>query len=112
MLLSDARSKLMNESASIDCSVICDTPAGPVVLVLTVSEGATVADALGLARAQLGETLVDWQQARVGVWGQESARDRVLASGDRVEVYRLLPNDPKVARRQRAKGARLRRPGR
>jgi putative ubiquitin-RnfH superfamily antitoxin RatB of RatAB toxin-antitoxin module len=58
-------------------------------------------------------------QADVGVWGRKAAWDQVLRDGDRVEVYRPLRVDPKVARRERFRkqGARAaglfaaRRPG-
>jgi putative ubiquitin-RnfH superfamily antitoxin RatB of RatAB toxin-antitoxin module len=36
-----------------------------------------------------------------GIWGRSAAPDTVLAHLDRVEVYRPLKVDPKVARRQR-----------
>jgi len=67
---------------------------------LRLEEGATVQAALqasGLAGAQA-----------VGVWGKRVALDQVLADGDRVEVYRPLQVDPKLARRERfrSQGAR------
>lgn len=54
-----------------------------------------------------------------GVWYQKAGAETLLREGDRVEVYRLLRVDPKVARRERfvgqgARGAGLfarRRPG-
>jgi uncharacterized protein len=54
-----------------------------------------------------------------GIWNRKAPRDRLLREGDRVEVYRDLRVDPKVARRERfagqgARGAGLfsrRRPG-
>jgi len=54
-----------------------------------------------------------------GIWNRKAARDVTLREGDRVEVYRDLRVDPKVARRERfvgqgARGAGLfsrRRPG-
>jgi putative ubiquitin-RnfH superfamily antitoxin RatB of RatAB toxin-antitoxin module len=39
--------------------------------------------------------------ADVGVWGRRCTPDLVLREGDRVEVYRPLLVDPKVARRER-----------
>ena len=38
---------------------------------------------------------------RFGVWGKPVAADRVLVTGDRLELYRPLTVDPKVARRER-----------
>ena len=35
------------------------------------------------------------------MWGRACTLDTVLTSGDRVELYRALAVDPKVARRER-----------
>ena len=56
---------------------------------------------------------------KVGVWGRKQGWDHALREGDRVEIYRPLLVDPKVARRERfqKQGARTaglfarRRPG-
>jgi putative ubiquitin-RnfH superfamily antitoxin RatB of RatAB toxin-antitoxin module len=61
-------------------------------------EGSTVTDALqACARAGLAVPA----NAMCGVWGSVVEPAQVLRSGDRVEVYRALTVDPKVARRQR-----------
>ncbi len=39
-----------------------------------------------------------------GIWGRKAAKDTVLRDGDRVEMYRGLRVDPKVARRERFVG--------
>ncbi|HZY18612.1 MAG TPA: RnfH family protein [Ramlibacter sp.] len=80
---------------------------------LQLPDGATVADALRACGLRLPEG------AGVGVWGRQADVDHALREGDRVEVYRSLLVDPKVARRERFKrqGARAaglfagRRPG-
>jgi uncharacterized protein len=38
---------------------------------------------------------------QTGVWGRKQPSDQVLREGDRVELYRALKVDPKVARRER-----------
>jgi putative ubiquitin-RnfH superfamily antitoxin RatB of RatAB toxin-antitoxin module len=43
------------------------------------------------------------ERLAVGVWGNKSALSYLLKPGDRVEVYRVLRVDPKVARRERFK---------
>jgi len=45
----------------------------------------------------------------LGIWGRKVSGSRVLRDGDRLELYRPLRVDPKVARRARfeAQGARL-----
>ena len=57
---------------------------------------------------------VGWWQPELacGVWGRVRTPDHVLQDGDRVELYRALTVDPKVARRERfahqgARGAGL-----
>ena len=57
-----------------------------------------LAQSLGLDAAAL-QAVVD--DGRIGVWGKPVSADRVLVQGDRLEVYRPLTVDPKVARRQR-----------
>lgn len=37
----------------------------------------------------------------VGIWGKKTGLHHVLQGGDRLEVYRGLLVDPKVARRER-----------
>jgi putative ubiquitin-RnfH superfamily antitoxin RatB of RatAB toxin-antitoxin module len=65
---------------------------------LTLPAGSTVADALASAgRAVPG---------RVGIFGRLASPETVLAEGDRIEIYRPLLQDPKDARRQRAKRRR------
>lgn len=39
--------------------------------------------------------------ARIGIWGRACAADQLLRDRDRVEFYRPLLVDPKVARRER-----------
>ena len=53
-----------------------------------------LAQALGLPLSTL--TALD-----VGVWGLRCPKDRVLVAGERIEFYRPLRVDPKVARRER-----------
>ena len=42
------------------------------------------------------------QPLELGIFGQRIGADRVLIEGDRVEIYRPLPDDPKERRRRRA----------
>ena len=44
---------------------------------------------------------IDNHQTVVGVWGRKANLDQLLRDQDRVEVYRSLRADPKVARRER-----------
>jgi putative ubiquitin-RnfH superfamily antitoxin RatB of RatAB toxin-antitoxin module len=42
------------------------------------------------------------QELKLGVFGKPVSAERVLAAGERVEIYRPLQADPKEVRRQRA----------
>jgi sulfur carrier protein len=89
-----------------EITVVCATgPRQVVELGHTCPDGATtlhvlktLAQSLGLDAAAL-QSLVD--DGRIGVWGKPVPADRVLLEGDRLEVYRPLTVDPKVARRER-----------
>lgn len=80
--------------------VVCTAPRSIGEWTMQLAEGATVADALKacakMALLPQGDTV-----AAVGIWGRQVALDCQLAQGDRVEVYRPLKVDPKVARRER-----------
>ena len=39
-----------------------------------------------------------------GIWGRAARADQLLVEDDRVEIYRPLRVDPKIARRERFKG--------
>jgi uncharacterized protein len=64
---------------------------------------ATIADALRLAVADVDFLGVDIANSSVGVFGKIASPEQYLNDGDRVEIYRRLTADPKVARRNRAK---------
>jgi putative ubiquitin-RnfH superfamily antitoxin RatB of RatAB toxin-antitoxin module len=70
---------------------------------LELPAGATLRDALAAAGIRLQE------REACGVFGERASLERVLAEGDRVEVYRPLEVDPKEARRRRAAKKPLRR---
>lgn len=82
----------------ISVTVVCSLAARTVTEVaLTLPDGSTVADAV----AQSGLTLP--KDFDVGVWNHKAPRTQLLRPNDRVEVYRPLTVDPKVARRERFK---------
>lgn len=44
---------------------------------------------------------IDLRITVVGVWGRKASLSQILRDKDRVEIYRSLTVDPKVARRER-----------
>lgn len=67
----------------------------------SVAVGSTLGQAL-----QSSGVVADWNLGEidagdVGVWGRKAALTQVLRANDRIEIYRALTVDPKVARRER-----------
>ncbi len=58
----------------------------------------TVQEALNLANLAEFTTDSDYQ---LGIWGKKTTLNHVLKDQDRLELYRSLKVDPKVARRER-----------
>jgi uncharacterized protein len=68
---------------------------------LELAPGSTVAQAL--AEGGIFEEFPGLQttQPALGIWGKKTSLAQVLKEGDRVEIYRDLRVDPKIARRER-----------
>ena len=71
-------------------------------IALSLPAGAHVRDALA-ACAQDERFAEALSEPLVGLWGKRVPLSHVLESQDRVEIYRALRVDPKVARRERFK---------
>jgi putative ubiquitin-RnfH superfamily antitoxin RatB of RatAB toxin-antitoxin module len=56
---------------------------------------------LAQAALQMGISAAQLQGLQLGVWGKKVAMDHPLSDADRLELYRPLTVDPKVARRAR-----------
>jgi putative ubiquitin-RnfH superfamily antitoxin RatB of RatAB toxin-antitoxin module len=78
---------------------------------LQVAAGTTVQDVLarGVAQCLQGQVASDptslssLQFQQPGIWGKKVPWTQVVQADDRIELYRPLKVDPKVARRQRFK---------
>ena len=91
------------------CVLVLDLPQGLMRRELTLPEEADIAAALRLARQQLPELAVDWEQVPVGIYGRSELRTAVPQDGDRIEVYRTLVVNPRANRRARAALNKLKR---
>lgn len=71
-------------------------------------QGSSVLHALEASGLHAEFPDVDLSCAAVGIWGRSAPLDQALRDRDRIEIYRPLEVDPKVARRERFKrqGAR------
>ena len=68
---------------------------------LSLPSGATVRHALEASGLKAAFPQADLTQAVVGVWGRKARLEQQLRERDRVEIYRELKVDPKLARRER-----------
>ena len=78
---------------------------------LSLPPGSTVLEALRASGMAGTFPLIDLAAADVGVWGRKARNGQLLRERDRVEVYRPLQVDPKLARRERFRKQGVRAPG-
>lgn len=83
---------------------VCYAPAGgpPDLRDCELPDGSTVGDALRASGMLDGHPEIDLAQHRVGIFGRLKTLETLLRPEDRVEVYRPLAIDPKLARRRRS----------
>jgi putative ubiquitin-RnfH superfamily antitoxin RatB of RatAB toxin-antitoxin module len=91
------------------CEVVYARPERQFVINVELPAGATARDALLASHLLETCTEIDPSTAVLGVFGKRVAADHVLREGDRVEIYRPLKADPRIARRARAKTQNRRR---
>lgn len=92
----------MEKPDRVHVEVVYALPERQWLVELTLVAGATARVAVQAAAAQDLLPDIDAQNCRIGVFGKMVADDRVLADGDRVEIYRPLKADPKEVRRKLA----------
>jgi putative ubiquitin-RnfH superfamily antitoxin RatB of RatAB toxin-antitoxin module len=92
----------------IGIEIVYAQPLCSIVKQLTLAEGSRVADALALVAADADFAGVDLASSPVGIFGKPVGKDQPLQHGDRIEIYRALAADPKIARRARAAAAKSR----
>src|SRR4051812_30353720 len=68
---------------------------------VSLAPGATADQALAASPLHDQFPELNLRQAVIGIWGRKARRDQALHDRDRIEVYRPLQVDPKVARRER-----------
>ena len=87
---------------SIRVEIVYAQPQRSISKSLLLSPGATIADALAEAAPDQDFLGVDLANSPVGIFGKVARRDVKLQDGDRIEIYRPLQEEPKLARRKRA----------
>jgi hypothetical protein len=86
----------------IRVEIVYAEPERSVVKSLSVAQGAVIADALSLLAADQDFLGIDLHGSAVGIFGKVAHRQQPLKDGDRIEIYRPLLEEPKLARRRRA----------
>ena len=85
-------------------SIVITFSPGPrlaVEIPVTVEHGCTVAQALQSEAFLAEPTARELVACGFGIWGKKVTATHVLKDSDRLELYRALTVDPKVARRER-----------
>ncbi|KDB07626.1 Protein rnfH [Burkholderia sp. lig30] len=76
------------------------------LIAVALPEGATVRDAIDASGVLARHPEIDLAEAKTGIFGKLAPLDAPLADRDRVEIYRPLIVDPKVARQRRVDKSR------
>jgi uncharacterized protein len=86
--------------------VVCAEADRQTALPIEVPPGCTAGEAVERSGILALHPAIDWPACAVGIFGREVARECVLRAGDRVEVLRPLPEDPRERRRRLAREGR------
>jgi putative ubiquitin-RnfH superfamily antitoxin RatB of RatAB toxin-antitoxin module len=91
----------MNASLALSVEVCYAQSTAQTLIALTLPTGSTVRDALDASGIAVRHPEIDLATVKVGIFGKLKPLDAVLADHDRVEIYRPLIVDPKLARQRR-----------
>lgn len=83
------------------CLVYSPGPREVVEFQLELADDCTVLQALRISELMGHFPETDISKATVGIWGRKASPGQALRDQDRIEIYRPLMVDPKVARRER-----------
>lgn len=89
--------------ATLKVEVVYALPSGEDVSTVGLAPGATMLDAVIASGVTERHPEIDLAHLKLGVFGKLVPREKRVADGDRVEIYRALAVDPKEARRRRVK---------
>jgi len=93
-------------SSELNVEVCYALPSEQTIVPLTLAQGATMRDAIERSGLMQRFPELDLDRMKVGVFGKVRALDAAVEAGDRVEIYRTLKADPKLARQRRVEKVR------
>ncbi|WP_322043571.1 RnfH family protein [Paraburkholderia sp. J67] len=93
-------------SAALSIDVCYALPDAQTRIGVQLPSGATVQQAIDASGILTRHPEIDLTKQKVGVYGKLKPLDTVLVDRDRVEIYRPLVADPKLARQRRVDKSR------
>ena len=93
---------------SIDIEVCYATRDRQFLIPLAVCSGLTVGQAIRESGILEQCPEIRLSENRVGIFGSLAELDQPVSAGDRIEIYRPLPNSPQELRRRRASAQAVR----
>jgi putative ubiquitin-RnfH superfamily antitoxin RatB of RatAB toxin-antitoxin module len=96
----------MSAAERLSIEVAYALPQQQLIVKLEVAAGTTAGGAIAQSGLLQRFPQIDLTQHRIGIFSRLAQLDDVLRAGDRVEIYRPLSADPKVARRERVAAVR------
>ena len=87
----------------LDIEVVVATPGKACVVKMAVPAGTTIRQAIERARSAKGIDDIYTDNHDVGIYSVKCNLDKLVNSGDRIEIYRSLMIDPKDRRKRKAK---------
>jgi len=91
----------MKHDALIQIELVFATADKQRLMSVKVAAGTTARQAINHAELTGEFPDYDFSRCPLGIWGQPVAGSKFVIEGDRVEAYRALCRDPRVARRER-----------
>lgn len=83
--------------------VYAKSPTIQTLISVKIKAGSTVMDALFASKILQKHPEIKITAGCIGIFGKKVAFDHILEPNDRIEIYRPLAQDPKEARRLRAR---------
>ncbi|BFG73243.1 RnfH family protein [Paraburkholderia terrae] len=93
-------------SRTLTIEVCYALPGEQTLIELQLPQGTTLGQAIDASGILTRHPAIDLTKQKTGVFGKLKPLDTVLADHDRVEIYRPLIVDPKLARQRRVEKSR------
>lgn len=98
----------MADARCLEVEVVYALPDRQTVIAVSLPADACVADAIAHSGILAIYPEIDLRSSAVGIFGRRVTLSAQPVEGDRIEIYRPLPADPKQARLKRVRKKRAR----